>query len=133
MIATVTRMARVLRSNTFTTLFPVSGRPGIAYLGGSQALDTEVTWLPCSPDIEDKLSILLRDSLIRRARGLVFGQYDEWSLDVSHLISISAARAAARGWRQTGFRSADAGEGARAMMAHSRPLRHFGLFGAIVN
>ena len=64
---TVTRMARVLRSNTFTTLFPVSGRPGIAYLSGSQALDTEVTWLPCSPDIEHKLNILLRDSLIRRA------------------------------------------------------------------
>ena len=40
-----------------------------------------------------------------RVRGLVFGQYGEWSLDVSHLISISAARAAARGWRQTGFRS----------------------------
>ena len=35
----------------------------------------------------------------------MFGQYGEWSLDVSHLISISAARAAARGWRQTGFRS----------------------------
>ena len=32
-------------------------------------------------------------------------EYGEWSLDVSHLISISAARAAARGWRQTGFRS----------------------------
>ena len=63
----VKRMARVLRSNTFTTLFPVSGRPGIAYLSGSQALDTEVTWLPCSPDIEHKLNILLRDSLIRRA------------------------------------------------------------------
>ena len=28
-----------------------------------------------------------------RVRGLVFGQYGEWSLDVSHLISISAARA----------------------------------------
>ena len=26
-----------------------------------------------------------------RVRGLVFGQYGEWSLDVSHLISISAA------------------------------------------
>ena len=53
----------------------------------------------------------LRDGIRRllgsftRVRGLVFGQYGEWSLDVSHLISISAARAAARGWRQTGFRS----------------------------
>ena len=28
-----------------------------------------------------------------------------YGVDVSHLISISAARAAARGWRQTGFRS----------------------------
>ena len=40
-----------------------------------------------------------------QVRGLVFGQYGEWSHDVSSLVSLAAARTASRIWRGYGARS----------------------------
>ena len=40
-----------------------------------------------------------------QVRGLVFGQYGEWSHDVSSLVSLAAATTARRLWRSYGARS----------------------------
>ena len=55
----------------------------------------------------------MRDRLqsFGRVRGLVFGQYGEWSEDVDSLLEVAATAAARRDWRMRGNRTMEEARG----------------------
>ena len=55
----------------------------------------------------------MRDRLqsFGRVRGLVFGQYGEWSEDVDSLLELAATASARRDWRMRGNRTMEESRG----------------------